>query len=78
MRSLAFISMSVPERSEATHRDGKYGLWIDSDLAKGVSARCPAFDNDTLCTVGKEKGGEDGEEASCEVLALEIWRIAEP
>ncbi|PKI83749.1 oxidation resistance protein 1 [Malassezia vespertilionis] len=29
--------------------DGRYGLWLDAALERGLSARCPAFNNHVLC-----------------------------
>lgn len=29
--------------------DGRYGLWIDAALTRGLSGRCPAFNNEVLC-----------------------------
>ncbi|KAL4398904.1 oxidation resistance protein 1 [Malassezia pachydermatis] len=35
--------------------DGHYGLWFDDALNKGVSAQCPAFDNQVLCNAQESK-----------------------
>lgn len=48
--------------------DGKYGLWIDGQLEKGISSRSPAFDNDVLCSNDKTK-----EEGHFECIILEVW-----
>lgn len=29
--------------------DGRYGLWVDDTLDRGLSAKCPAFNNEVLC-----------------------------
>ena len=46
--------------------DGKYGLWLDSTLEKGVSASCPTFGNEPL---SEDVGGK------FEVLDVELWRV---
>ncbi|KAI5855371.1 TLD-domain-containing protein [Tricharina praecox] len=46
--------------------DGKYGLWLDSTLEKGVSACCPTFGNEPL---SEDVGGK------FEVLDVEVWRV---
>ena len=48
--------------------DGKYGLWIDGQLEKGISARSPAFDNEVLCSNSATQ-----EEGQFECITLEVW-----
>lgn len=48
--------------------DGKYGLWLDGQLEKGISARCPAFDNDVLCSDSTTE-----QEGHFECITLEVW-----
>lgn len=45
--------------------DGKYGLWIDDSLAKGVSSPCPTFGNENLSDEGEK----------FRVLGLEMWYL---
>ena len=45
--------------------DGKYGLWLDDRMAKGVSAGCPTFENEPLSEEGEKFG----------VLGVELWYI---
>jgi hypothetical protein len=45
--------------------DGRYGLWLDDTLEKGISDTCPTFGNEPL--------SEEGHNFS--VLDLEIWYI---
>ena len=45
--------------------DGRYGLWIDDSLAKGVSSACPTFANEGLSQVGEKFG----------ILGVEVWSI---
>lgn len=52
--------------------DGKYGLWLDGQLEKGVSTRCPAFDNDVLCD-GRDHVSDSDAEGHFECITLEIW-----
>lgn len=43
--------------------DGKYGLWIDSELDKGLSQTCATFNNKPLA----------GSQESFRCLEIEIW-----
>lgn len=45
--------------------DGKYGLWLDDSLEKGVSATCLTFGNEPLSDEGEKFG----------VLGVELWAI---
>ena len=45
--------------------DGKYGLWLDGVLERGVSASCLTFGNEAL--------SEEGEKF--EVMGVEVWYI---
>lgn len=55
--------------------EGKFGLWIDGALEKGVSSSCPAFDNEVLCD-GKARGkGRTDGEGSFECYGLEVWAV---
>lgn len=55
--------------------EGKFGLWIDGALEKGVSACCPAFDNEILCD-GKARGeGRKEGEGRFECYGLEVWAV---
>lgn len=54
--------------------DGRYGLWLDGKLDKGVSARSTTFDNNVLCD--DEPGcSADGKEGHFECLGLEVWAV---
>ncbi|PWY97249.1 TLD-domain-containing protein [Testicularia cyperi] len=55
--------------------NGKFGLWVDGNLEKGVSDACPAFDNEVLCdTKPRGKGEKDGEKRfTC--YGLEVWAV---
>ncbi|KAL7416448.1 TLD-domain-containing protein [Mrakia frigida] len=48
--------------------DGKFGLYLDSSLYAGSSARCPAFENDVLCAVG-----EGTRKGRFECVGVEVW-----
>jgi hypothetical protein len=52
--------------------EGKYGLWVDGALETGVSASCPAFDNEVLCDGLEESRPNEGE-ARFECITLEVW-----
>jgi hypothetical protein len=45
--------------------DGHYGLWLDNNLARGVSSPCPTFGNARLSDEGEKFG----------VLGVELWYI---
>ncbi|EMR08382.1 hypothetical protein PNEG_03222 [Pneumocystis murina B123] len=48
--------------------DGKYGLWIDGQLEKGISASTQTFNNDPLSD--SVKPGE-----RFDILGVEVWKI---
>ncbi|SPO20433.1 uncharacterized protein UTRI_00831_B [Ustilago trichophora] len=55
--------------------EGKFGLWVDGALEKGVSSCCPAFDNEVLCD-GKVRGqGRREGEGRFECYGLEVWAV---
>ncbi|EJD44611.1 TLD-domain-containing protein [Auricularia subglabra TFB-10046 SS5] len=43
-----YVALCEPAFLSFGGGDGHYGLWIDSTLFDGSSARCPTFDNDVL------------------------------
>ncbi|XHG09593.1 oxidation resistance protein 1 [Aspergillus wentii] len=45
--------------------DGHYGLWIDSNLEKGVSASCQTFGNEHLSDEG----------VKFDILGVEVWYV---
>jgi len=45
--------------------DGKYGLWLDDSLEKGISSPCQTFGNERLSDEGEKFG----------VLGVEVWVI---
>lgn len=45
--------------------DGHYGLWVDSNLERGVSSPSLTFDNEPLCGSGTK----------FDIIGLEVWRI---
>jgi TLD len=63
--------MSVPTHN-GTYRDGKFGLWIDAELDKGFSERCPAFGNEVLCREGGERSDQG---SNFNVLGVEVWGV---
>ena len=52
-------------------RDGYYGLYLDETLYEGSSARCPTFDNDSLCASAPSRTGT----ATFECVGLEVWGV---
>ncbi|WAQ82370.1 hypothetical protein PtA15_2A687 [Puccinia triticina] len=56
--------------------DGKFGLWIDSNLDKGASSSCPAFNNEVLCSItNKHPTDRTQDDGTFEVIALECWTV---
>lgn len=64
--------------------DGKTGLYLDSNLLDGSSAKSMTFDNDILCA--EEEGDPnaisgmgvprlEGRTAKFEVIGLEVWGL---
>lgn len=45
--------------------NGKYGVWLDDRMARGVSDSCPTFDNEPLSESGTK----------FDVLGVELWYI---
>ncbi|KAL1303831.1 hypothetical protein AAFC00_000289 [Neodothiora populina] len=45
--------------------DGRYGLWLDDTLARGISSPCPTFMNEKLSDEGEKFG----------VLGVEVWYL---
>lgn len=54
-----------PEYLSVGGGDGHYGLWLDDNLNKGVSATCPTFGNEPLSDEGTK----------FDVLGAEMWYI---
>ncbi|CCJ29868.1 unnamed protein product [Pneumocystis jirovecii] len=48
--------------------DGKYGLWLDSRLEKGISTSTQTFNNEALSD--SVKSGE-----RFDIIGVEIWKI---
>lgn len=53
------------------YRDGNYGLYLDSTLTDGSSARCLTFDNEPLCSAGPKQG----DSITFECVGLEVWGV---
>lgn len=49
-----------------------YGIWVDSGLLDGSSARSVTFGNDVLCSAGRPGAGG---EVDFELVGLEVWGI---
>lgn len=45
--------------------DGRYGLWLDNNLARGISSPCPTFGNENLSDEGEK----------FDILGVELWYI---
>ncbi|SPO21354.1 uncharacterized protein UTRI_00831 [Ustilago trichophora] len=55
--------------------EGKFGLWVDGALEKGVSSSCPAFDNEVLCDDKVRGQGRREGEARFVCYGLEVWAV---
>lgn len=55
--------------------DGKYGLWLDAHLEKGVSARCPCFANEPLTSEWHESATTGAQEGRFDVVGFEAWLV---
>lgn len=47
------------------YSDGRYGLWLDSSLVKGVSDACQTFGNEPLSDEGTK----------FDLLGVEVWYV---
>lgn len=45
--------------------DGRYGLWLDDSLAKGISSPCLTFGNEELSDEGEK----------FDILGVEVWYL---
>ena len=56
--------------------DGRFGLWADSVLEKGVTGRCPCFGNEPLTAGGWEgEVGSGKEQARFDIVGVECWGV---
>lgn len=67
-----YVALCLPDSISFGGGDGKYGLFLDSDILDGSSATCPTFDNDVLCSDPEDGKGT----ARFECVGLEVWGIA--
>jgi hypothetical protein len=70
------VTLPLPMTDVLNSEDGKTGLYLDSTLLNGSSARSATFDNEVLCVE------EDDSLASVisrtvkfEVIGLEVWGL---
>jgi len=69
-----FFIYCTPEYLSIGGGNGKYGLWLDDSLAKGVSEECITFANEPLCGDSSlVKQGIGG--TRFDVLGLEVWFV---
>lgn len=54
--------------------DGKYGLYVDRELMRGTSARCPCFANEVLCT---SAAGSGERTERFEIVGVEVWGVGD-
>ncbi|WFD20380.1 hypothetical protein MCAP1_002624 [Malassezia caprae] len=55
--------------------DGRYGLWLDEKLDKGLSAKCPAFHNEVLCNAQESSAThavDNGPKAPVDLLSDDL------
>ena len=72
--SLPFLHFTLSTRiilrgksinANKTNRDGRYGLWMDSSIEKGVSESCQTFGNEPLSDEGKK----------FDIIGVEVWYV---
>ncbi|KAF8326628.1 TLDc domain-containing protein, partial [Cantharellus anzutake] len=66
-----YVALCLPDSMSFGGGDGKYGLFLDSNLLDGSSAPCPTFDNEILCSDLQDGKGM----ARFECVGLEVWGI---
>ncbi|KAF8993337.1 TLD-domain-containing protein [Hymenopellis radicata] len=66
-----YIALCEPGFLSFGGGEGQYGLYMDSGLIDGSSARCPTFGNEPLCSSGSVKGGA----VAFECVGLEVWKV---
>lgn len=71
----SYFVLSTPDFLSLGGGNGKYGLYLDRELMKGTSARCPCFDNEILCA-GTEGRNEERTERF-EVVGVEVWGVGD-
>lgn len=54
--------------------DGRFGLWMDNVLEKGVTGRCPCFGNEPL-TAGGWVGEGGKEQGRFDIMGVECWGV---
>ncbi|KAH9823270.1 TLD-domain-containing protein [Melampsora americana] len=70
-----YMILSDHEMLSVGGGDGKFGLWIDSNLEKGISTDCSTFNNEILSNFQSESNLIGREIGSFDILGLECWRI---
>ncbi|GAB7361246.1 hypothetical protein MBLNU230_g1307t1 [Neophaeotheca triangularis] len=60
-----FTIYCQPDFLSAGGGDGRYGLWLDQKLSKGLSDTCPTFGNEPL--------SDDG--TKFDILGVEVWYV---
>jgi len=53
--------------------EGKYGLYLDTNLTDGSSAPCPTFNNSVLCTSVERDANKT---VDFECVGIEVWGIS--
>ncbi|CEH15695.1 Oxidation resistance protein [Ceraceosorus bombacis] len=74
-----YMVLTQPEYLSFGGGEGRYGLWIDGKLEKGISCRCPAFDNDPLCDDAPPAAPLARRNSTTEhrfdCVGLEVWAV---
>lgn len=70
-----YMILSDHEMLSVGGGDGKFGLWIDSNLEKGISTQCSTFNNEILSNSNLDSNIIGREIGSFDILGLECWRI---
>jgi hypothetical protein len=72
----SYFILSTPDFLSLGGGDGKYGLYVDRELMRGTSARCPCFANEVLCTSDRSAAAKDRTERF-EIVGVEVWGVGD-
>lgn len=72
----SYFVLSTPDFLSLGGGDGRYGLYVDRELMRGSSARCPCFANEILCASGSEPGPVDRTERF-NIMGVEVWGVGD-
>ncbi|PWN27115.1 hypothetical protein BDZ90DRAFT_232675 [Jaminaea rosea] len=70
-------SSMAKQSSSSSGASSGYGLWLDEDFSRGVTARCETFENAPLAQSGEDDdaGGGVEREQKFEPVFVEVWAV---